>query len=428
MDRLCKSHAMLSLPLLLGAISIGLHGCGGDDGVFLGTAPDESTVFARDDQDLLTVMSYNTYLLRINLGIEYSAASNLDERQAKTATWFQSLSPEAMPDVLVFQEIYSREAQDMLRTLCSPEWTKNEQILFGWHNHDPHIPCDVPDSPFGYATRCLNPRSATTVVKCGGVVVLVKKGIHMISSHDQQFEDCAGQTCLSARGFWAVTIKKGTQKYWVFGTHAIAYMYNAELRQKQFRQMRQYIDENVEDGARLVIAGDMNIATGPYKELHDGVEEVLVPNEYEPMLQILGHSGSPAMVGDLVPNGFWLPMDEPMNSTWHTEYNHVVAAYEENVREGMQTFDWVIAPAPGDRLASPVSMRWQVVPVKSDECFVTDESFFPEGTKTDDLSDHYGIFAELIWANDTESSTVVVQGHRGAHPNGTFPTGPTCED
>lgn len=250
----------------------------------------------------------------------------------------------------------------------------------------------------------------------------------MTSSDDKTFDDCAGQTCLSARGFWAITIQKGSQKYWVVGTHAIAYMKNDGLRQKQFKQIRQYIDKNVEDGARLVIAGDMNIATGPYKKLIDGVEKVFVPNEYEPMLQTLGHSGSPAMVGDLVPSGFWLPMDEPMNVTWHTSYNHFVAAHEENVMEGMQNYDWVIAPGAGDRLASPVKMRWQVVPVKSDECFATDESFFPKGSQTDDLADHYGVFAELIWTNDTEPSNVVVQGNRGAHQNGTFPTGPTCDD
>lgn len=421
-----RAHAvsLLSLALLLGPIAMALQGCGGDEGVFID--PDVPTTWEeRDDQNLLTVMSFNTYMLRINVVIEADVASNIDVRGGKIATWFKTLRPEEMPDVLVFQEIYSVEAQEMMQTLCNPIWTKNEGVL-GGHNHAPYIRCTASDSPFEYATRVLNPRSATTVVKTGGVVVLVKKGIHMTSSDDQEFPDCAGSECFTAIGFWAVTIQKGTQKYWVFGLHAIAWFENAELRQKQYAQMRRYIDENVEDGARLVMAGDMNVATGPYVATHDGVDQVFVPNEFEPMLQTLGYSGNPATVGELQANGFWLPLEQPMDATWDPRYSHVVAATKSRRDEGLQSYDWVIAPGSGDRLATPVSMRYQVVPVKSDECFVTTESSYPEGTKTDDLSDHYGVFAELLWTNDTEWSGVVVRGHLGA--NGTIPSGPFCVD
>ena len=39
---------------------------------------------------------------------------------------------------------------------------------------------------------------------------------------------------------------------------------NVNVRLDQFRQMREYVDVNIEDGARVVFSGDMNIFTDKY--------------------------------------------------------------------------------------------------------------------------------------------------------------------
>lgn len=374
----------------------------------------------KDDQDLLTVMTYNTYLLRIKIVLTVDAKPNLDKRATEIFKWFQTLQMEEVPDVLVLQEIYASEGQDLLTYICNTAWRKNSGIIS--HPHHKYLPCDVPNSPFGFATTCVNPTAWANPVKTGGVVVLLKKGIELVSAEDVRYHDCAGQECYTRLGFWAIKLRKGTQTYWAFGTHAIAYE-DPEfiaIRQKQFKQMRSYIDSNVEDGARLVIAGDMNIFTGPYRD-KDNVTHT--PTELEPMLANLGSTGSPAIVGKLVPRGFWLPLASDMNYSADPTWNHVISAIPAERRLGAQRFDSVIAPGQGDRLTSPSTMRFQIVPVKSDECFVTEQDGYPAGTKTDDLSDHYAVFSELRYSSEAPHCALV-RGHQGS--KGQLPAGPTC--
>merc|ERR1719282_829615 len=111
---------------------------------------------AQADQDLLTVMTFNTYLLRVRIVLAIDVRPNLDERQKRIAQWFNTLNDAAVPDILVLQEIYSKEAQAMLRTMCNPSWTKNSDFWTG-HSHDLYIPCTVNNAKFEYATRCVNP-------------------------------------------------------------------------------------------------------------------------------------------------------------------------------------------------------------------------------------------------------------------------------
>lgn len=260
-------------------------------------------------------------------------------------------------------------------------------------------------------------------MKTGGVVVLLKKGLELVSAEDVPYHDCAGEECFTKLGFWAIKLRKGTQTYWAFGTHAIAYEDPTyiQIRQKQYKQMRQYIDSNVEAGARLVIAGDMNIFTGPYQDKDNVTHN---PTELEPMLANLGSPGAPAIVGELVPRGFWLPLASDMKDSADPIWNHVINAIPDERRLGAQRFDSVIAPGQGDRLlTSPGTMRFQIVPVKSDECFVTEQSGYPEGTMTDDLSDHYAVFAELRY-NESAPRCGVVHCHQGS--KGRLPAGPTC--
>jgi len=141
------------------------------------------------------------------------------------------------------------------------------------------------------------------------------------------------------------------------------------------------------------------------------------------MLANLGSTGSPATVGDLVPKGFWLPLVSDMNVSADPTWNHIINAIPDESRLGGQRFDSVIAPGQGDRLTSPATMRFQIVPVKSDECFVTEQTEYPNGTMTDDLSDHYAVFAELRY-NESAPRCAVVRGHQGSKNR--LPAGPTC--
>jgi len=375
----------------------------------------------RADQDLFEVLTFNTYLLRINIVLTIDEKPNLATRATEIFNWFKTLRTVEVPDVVVLQEIYAKEGQDLLQDICNKNWRKNSGIFAHPHHH--YLPCDVPNSPFGFATTCVNPTSGLNPVKTGGVVVLLKKGLELVSAEDVAYDDSAGQERFTKLGFWAIELMKGTQKYWAFGTHAIAYEHPdyIKIRQLQFKQMRKYIDEKVEDGARLAIAGDMNIFTGPYK---DKDQKLHIPAELEPMLENLGAGAkAPATVGEHVPKGFWLPLAANMSASADPVLNHVIAAIPDEARLGAQRFDSVIAPGPGERLTSPATMRFQIVPVKSDTCFVTEQTGYPKGTKTDDLSDHYAVYAELRYAA-AAPRCAVVQDHQGS--KGSLPAGPTC--
>lgn len=384
---------------------------------------------ATPDQDLLTVMTFNTYLLRIKFFgvIQYSESPDLDVRAAGIATWFNTLQPAEVPDVLVLQEIYSDEAQDLMRKICSSTWTKDTKV-FSDYAHAPYIPCDEPSSRFGYGTRVTIP-TAGNVVKSGGIVVLVRKGIEMEgATEDERFDDCAGQTCLSARGFWAVRLRKGTQPYLFIGTHAVAYTQYDETRQKQFQQIRTYIDDHTVEGDRVVIAGDMNVMS---KDWVDENGKTVHPTEVPNMLNTLGcqnqngcSKNAPATAGTHVPDGFWLKLNSPMADSATPTTNHYTHVIPEDARLGPQQYDWIIAPGDGDRLATPFEMRWQIAPINADTCYNSEQPGYPKGTTTDELSDHYGVFAAIRWTSDAPEYTTSVQGHRG-HSQ-VLPSGPTC--
>jgi len=186
------------------------------------------------------------------------------------------------------------------------------------------------------------------------------------------------------------------------------------MRTSNFKQIRQALSERVDDSARLVYAGDMNIMTGPYvdengKSVYDAVET-------NGMLQEL--RAQPA--GWHVLEGFWLPLDTPLGTSCDVTKNHYLHNLPEEKRLGNQLFDWILVPSSGHRLTSPKSGKFQVVPVQSDRCF---SSELVKGQSTDDLSDHYGVFAELCYA-DSCPGRPSVTGHRGA--TGSLPSGPSC--
>merc|ERR1712176_440134 len=125
------------------------------------------------------------------------------------------------------------------------------------------------------------------------------------------------------------------------------------------------------------------------------------------MLKALGSRDAPAIVGDLVPNGFWMELDEELHWSLDHDRNHYVAANPDDFN---QKLDWVVAPGPNDRLATPTAMRYQYVPVKADAYLISDAI---SGTVTDDLSDHYGVFSQLWYGDGPCPIIVPIKGHRG---------------
>ena len=89
--------------------------------------------------------------------------------------------------------------------------------------------------------------------------------------------------------------------------------------------------------------------------------------------------------------------------------NHYISHHPDEIMRGNHVFDWVLVPDEGDRFEGPMTARYQFVPVQSDKCFFSTMS---EGM-TDALSDHFGVFADMCYAESC-SSGVVVEGHRGA--------------
>jgi hypothetical protein len=236
-------------------------------------------------------------------------------------------------------------------------------------------------------------------------------------------------------GFWAVRATKAGKHFWVIATHTHPYAMYADARRSNFAQMRAWVDDHVEDGSRLGFAGDMNVLSQPFTH-HDCTLSTAV--EIGDMTRLVGAPSAQAIGGTLEKNGFWLPLDTPLELSWHTPSNHFAThLYPKGSKgyEGDQMLDWVLSPGEGDRLEVPREFKSQVVPVVSSECFNTtfqndtEDDFVNGGTfQTTDLSDHYGIFALLCYNDVREGSCTwpVVQGHRGVA--GTVPSPVDCGD
>jgi hypothetical protein len=360
-------------------------------------------------------MNFNTYLLEVRaFGGQVNKKPMLDARASGISTWFNSLEEETVPDVLVLNEIMSEAAERLMKQLCSNEWEKNNDWLHG-KSDSTFIPC-ARSSHFAFATLAVNPTSHISPQKNGGVVVLAKRGHEITEAYDEEFEDCSGSDCWANKGFWLVHMRKGTQPYWIVGTHTNAYEgpENVAKRTENFKQIRKAVVKRVEASARLVYAGDMNIMTDPYRD--ENGNRIRDAVETDGMLQEL--CAQPA--GWHALEGFWLLLDTPLSTSVDVTKNHYVHNLPEEKRLGNQLFDWILVPSLGDRLTAPKSGKFQVVPVQSDRCFSSD---LVKGQSTDDLSDHYGVFAELCYA-DSCPGRPSVKGHRGA--TGSLPSGPSC--
>jgi len=386
-----------------------------------------------DEADKLTVLMYNTYMLDIGAG------HSLDARSRLMADWFETLNEDALPDVLVLLEIHSDAGEALVQRICSDKFLRRVPVggfgrrrrMMASETQYPFMPCRS-SSPFAFTTLTNN---APRVMKGGGVVVLVRKGVQMEAAYDEMFTDRRGWQRFAGKGFWAVRATKADKHFWVIATHTHPYARYADARRSNFAQIRAWVDAHVEDGSRLVFAGDMNTLTQPFTH-HDCTVSTAV--ETANMTRLLGAASAPAIAGSLEKDGFWLPLDTPLEQSWHTPSNHFAThLYPKGSKgyEGDQMLDWVLSPGEGDRLEVPHEFKRQVVPLVSSECFPTtfevdddsEDDFVVGGTfQGTDLSDHYGVFALLCYNDVREGSCTspAVEGHRGVA--GTVPSPVDC--
>lgn len=347
-------------------------------------------------------MNFNTYLLEVSVGFQVLRKPNMEQRAAGIEEWFNRLSLEELPDVLVLNEIYSYRAELLVQRIACKQWSKNKS-KYVWGDRR-IMQCDR-TSNFQAVTAVVNATSVANPVKEGGVVVLVKRGLQMLSAEERVFRHASGSDWMSRKGFWAVKVQKGSKGYWVLATHTQAWpgVQETQIRLSQFRQMRAFVDEVVEDGSRVCFAGDMNITTHPNELTGPG-------NEQFGMCQALGAPGVPAMAGSLVKRGFWVQLDADLEFSADADSNHYVSCDATAREHGSQQLDWIIAPGVGDRLAAPNAMRFQYVPVKASNPFASE---LVKGVQADDLSDHYAVFAHLWYGLGECPSIASICGHRG---------------
>mmetsp|Transcript_12131 Transcript_12131/g.22888 ORF Transcript_12131/g.22888 Transcript_12131/m.22888 type:complete len:104 (+) Transcript_12131:150-461(+) len=81
-------------------------------------------------------MNVNTYLLEVRLGgwapgpgwgikgVAFGSKPDMKQRVDGFVTWFEELSGDDVPDVVVFNEIFSKAGSSILKRLCNPNWNR----------------------------------------------------------------------------------------------------------------------------------------------------------------------------------------------------------------------------------------------------------------------------------------------------------------
>ncbi|CAE7434504.1 unnamed protein product [Symbiodinium natans] len=277
--------------------------------------------------------------------------------------------------------------------LCSSKWTRG-----GRGATDKVYQCDVGN--FGFATRVANPAGIIKI--SGGVVIMVRKGLTISDLHEEAYEDHDFEDGMSQKGFLRARVHHPSiGEVWVIGSHTQAWPENEEIRVKQWRQLWRHIQTTIPEGARVVVAGDMNTE----------MSEISV-------MKTELHAASPP----LQPAGFWLPLRETLKySSYGGGGQNAYLHYDPKEVHEKSPHDQIAYISNDGKYASPQTMKWQYLPMKSDVCFSS--SLTRPNISVDDLSDHYAAYAELCYGSRCESQEL--SGHRGYSRIG-FMEAPRC--
>ncbi|WP_224240228.1 endonuclease/exonuclease/phosphatase family protein [Hyalangium gracile] len=315
----------------------------------------------------LTVTSYNTFL-------GTGSKPERCDRSESLATVLEQLDT----DVLVLQEMNLREADcfDGLE-LAAYLWTGNRTST-----GDDHIENDsyansksgTGSSPngdskyagangaFPYISQFVSGIAVNgNEEETGGVVILSKYPLTMIENRTY-----AERNSDEEKGFIAVKVTKSSggasQDYYLVATHTSS---NISVCKEQLAEMASYLNTTSEipDGARVILAGDLNSngKTGEFTGLGVNVQYTgTFP------LESYGHQ----------------------TGTQYYPYSRDSRLDFYHNNGSMETIDWVqpmSAPTTGHDYADPASFSWYVFPIRD------------TGFKFADLSDHFAVTGQFTY-------------------------------
>jgi len=347
-----------------------------------------NATLSEDRADVFSILNTNTFLLEIRLGgysvlgggVGVVTKPDMKQRADGFVQWFGSLKSKDVPDVVVFNEIFSKQGSTVLKRLCNPKWKRNAAQV---------VEC-VSTSKFGSATRVLNPAGYVKI--SGGVVIMVRKGLELADFAEEPFEDKDIEDGMSQKGFLRVKVRNHpVGDVWVIGTHTQAWPANAAIRVNQFKQIWTHIQKTIPAGERVILAGDMNTESP----------------EIQDMKQAL-HAENPPVNE----NGFWMPLRTPLRYSSYGSGGQN-AYLNHDIKEALEKspHDQILYVSDQSGYKSPTSMQWQYLPMKSDTCFETGLASNVKTIQIDDLSDHYAAYAELCFGERCAPSEL--SGHRG---------------
>ncbi|WP_445115631.1 sphingomyelin phosphodiesterase [Acinetobacter sp. WZC-1] len=185
------------------------------------------------DKNEFKVLAYNIYALPL-------VASKIDERLNELPKHLKGY------DAIVFEEAFAPKRTDLLSALSDE---------YPYQTHIPKGGFNVFDS---------------------GVVIVSRYPI--ANTSDYIYPECSGTDCFANKGVIYAEIIKDGKAYHVAGTHTASFDTTEarDLRQKQFKQIRSFIDaKEIPDFDAVLIGGDLN------------VNKLLWPDDYASMLKNL---------------------------------------------------------------------------------------------------------------------------------------------
>lgn len=349
-------------------------------------------------EDVFSVMNVNTFLLEIRLGghwwlgggVVVLGKPNMQQRAAGLVEWFRTLLPKDVPDVVVFNEIFSKAGSSILKNLCTPSWKRNAAQI---------IACNS-DSHFGFATRVLNP--ARRIKISGGVVIMVRKGLSLSDFAEESYSSHDLEDGMSQKGFLRVKVRDHkVGDVWVLGTHTQAWPKHADIRINQFKQMWEHIQNYIPTGEKVILAGDFNTET----------------SELSTMKRELHASNSA-----ITEAGFFMPLRTSLKySTFGGGAQNALLHYDAHEFDATSPHDQILYVSKEANYAEPENMTWQYLPMKSKTCYETSLASSKTNIQIDDLSDHYAAYAEFCYGTNCASTELSGHhGYTGIHPNDKF--------
>lgn len=334
-----------------------------------------------DLPSFVRVLSANVYLLHAEIfGLTVTTKPDINQRVDGLARWFGSLDAADVPDAVVLQEVMAAPGARLMRSLCGDHWKSSMEA---------NVTQCEPGKLFGYASASVYRPGYVSLE--GGVVVLSRAGLTLSDVRVEPFSKCTRGTadCFAQKGYVSARVEcseRQCETWRLVGTHLQAWPEGQPAREFQAGQIGAHVAElrQMGDHGLVVVAGDFNAET---------------KGELDPLFVQLAASNP-----GFAPRGFWLPSTADIGASFQSG-----AAGNLYPDPGQASKVDFVLMASGSAHA-PVKMRWQYLALKAERCFPTE---LEPGITTDDLSDHYAVYAELCRGSHCPAGKRLA-GHLGA--------------